>query len=122
MKPIKNTEPHDLKIDFEGTSYILPMGKVVLVENKLHDYLKENLPLAFAFNPTTEKNKPVPQAESSKTPVRLPMSSPRSDMVVTNGRPTPTFGNPDITPESGTTDKDGVNWYGEGLEVDNLGN
>lgn len=110
MKNIINKEDKELKFSFEGTDYKFPNGKLVQVEEALYDHLKGIVPLAFDFNPKVTKKS-----------VAMPVIKEKTHVAFTGGifgkasRPVSTV---DQTPQSGTADKDGVEWYGEGLEND----
>lgn len=111
MKVIVNKEGKELSFDFNGKTYTFATTKEGFkVEDDLYNHLKEIVPLAFNFSPK-DKN--------------LAVIEP--NIVVTQNKFTgATFGvqskkfenNPDETPANGKTDKDGVEWYGDGLQDD----
>jgi hypothetical protein len=122
MRPIRNIDNHDLKVDFDFNTYFLPKNRTVMVEEDLFNHLKEILPLSFSFDVEVgSKGKPLPMVKRTKTKSFFPTDEKRKtndDMYIENPNPKATFGGADLTPDSGTTDKDGVTWYGEGITIE----
>ena len=125
MIAIKNIEGKDLDIPFEGWTYHFPQGKIVLVEMELRDHLIDLIPLAFDFNAQTSKKKGYQAVKRTKTTAYIKPSpydeeKGTADMKIGKEGQFPTFGkgNPDLTPPAGTTDRDGVGWYGEGAVIE----
>jgi len=112
MKVIVNKEGKPLSFDFEGKTYTFPViNGGFKVEEPLYNHLKEIVPLAFNFNPKEGKNVAVvdPEIKDTKnvfTGAGFGIQSKKLDM------------NYDTTPASGKSDKDGVEWYGDGLQDD----
>jgi hypothetical protein len=113
MKVIKNIEGKDLSFQFEGWEYHFESGKLVQVEDGLYNYLKETVPLAFKFEPKLKKKAVVVKVPRVKFAPKFPGS--RFGIKSTD-----VAKGPDGLPLSGSTDRDGVGWYGEGLQVDSV--
>jgi len=112
MIAIKNIEPKEMVVSYEGTDYIFPNEKVVLVEDKVYDFIKESYPLTFKFKVKLSKKKPVPKVSTKKTQVFSIASNRVSDMNVTlNGQQANTFANPET---------EGPEYYGKGIEIENI--
>lgn len=117
MQVIVNKEQKDLTISYEGTDYIFRAGKPVQVEDNIYEYLKELLPLSFDFKPDLKKIKSVDELHTEPTKVVFPggkfgiQSANISKVRFPNQ-------NIDETPADGKIDKDGVEFYGRGLEDD----
>lgn len=123
MKAIKNTYKEDIILPFNGTNYHFPIGKVVMINEEVWNFLNSNFPLSFTFSPKVEKGTPIPKAKEEKTKVYIKSTKiddqmGKGDMMTDHGDEKPTFGGADVTPPDGTTDKDGVEWYGEGITVE----
>ena len=118
MKAIKNIDKNEIAMPFEGNTYLLPMGGAFMVEDDLYVFLQERLPMSFDFKYKVAKDKPVAKVKSQRTPSLIPTAKDQDiiqeDMRV-SAQAMPT--SPDITPPSGTVDKDGVEWYGEGVQI-----
>ena len=122
MKAIKNIEGKLLEVAFEGKTYVFGKDKTVLVEENVIEHLKETIPLAFDFKVKTTKKSIFKRVKTKTTPALRPMSSPANDMIATKkGEQMMPLGKVDVTPPSGTTDRDGVSWYGEGVEIEGRG-
>lgn len=124
MKPCKNIDKHDLSISFDFWTYSFPMDKTLMVEDKLFNFLHESFPLSFNFNVQVAKNKAVAPVRKTKTKAFIKTQEgqtatlDKEAMYVQTSKPKPTFGGADLTPPDGTVDKDGVGWYGEGIEIE----
>lgn len=117
LVPVKNIDSHEIVIPFEGTTYSLPKGKTVMIPKSLFDFLKERFPLSFDFE--VQVKKAAPAVKKTKTPSLLKRTQRvNEDMQVIDTRPKEMFGGADITPPGGSTDSDGVAWYGGGIEVE----
>lgn len=113
MKVIKNIEGKELKFQFEGHEYRFEPGKILQVDEALYDYLYATVPLAFKWDVKLKKSAVVKKAPRVKFAPNFPGSRFGLKSVnVAKG--------PDGLPLSGTTDRDGVDWYGEGLQVDSV--
>jgi hypothetical protein len=124
MKAVKNIL-ETLEVSFEGWTYNFPKGKVVLIEDGLYEHIK-GIWSGGVFKKVSTKNKQVTRAKRKKTHAYIkPEKEPTytsEDMKITQaGRQTPTFGQADLTPPAGTTDKDGVEWYGDGEVIEQPG-
>jgi len=111
-----------LDVSFEGYTYNFPKGKAVLIEEALYEHIKGIWP-SGVFKKISSNKKQLTRAKRKKTHSYIkPEPEPTytsEDMKITQaGRQTPTFGQADITPPAGTTDKDGVEWYGEGEVIE----
>jgi hypothetical protein len=119
MKVIVNKEQKDLTFSFEGNDYTFVAGKPAQVEDALFVHLQALVPLAFDFEPDLSKIKAVAKVQKKPTNNVFPggkfgapsanltrVGFPNTEKVI------------DETPESGKTDKDGIGWYGPGLESD----
>ncbi len=111
MHVIINKEQKDIPVSFEGSDYLFSAGKPAQIEDTLFTFLQELLPMSFDFKPDLKKLTKVD--EVSKTPTKT---------VFPGGK----FGAPtanitrgvDELPSNGQIDKDGVEFYGKGLEDD----
>ena len=114
MQVIVNKEQKDLTFSFEGYDYIFSAGKPAQVEDSLVAHLQGLVPLAFDFKPELKKLTVVAKVHRVPTKNVFPggkfgvQSANLNKLVV------------DETPASGNTDKDGINWYGPGLESDKI--
>lgn len=121
MKAIKNTYK-DLEMSFGGYTYKFPKGKTYLIEDDLYEHIGEIWGKVFD-DVKLLKKKQYAKPKKVKTPSYI-QPEPKStysgnDMRITkSGRQAPTYG--DGTPKSGTVDRDGVEWYGEGLVEEKL--
>lgn len=115
MVAIKNIEPKELIVSFDGMDYYFPKATTVLVESDLVAHLKETIPLAFDFEIKVSKNSPVAKVKAIKTKSLNSLSNNNvTDMKVTQaGEQSNTF----MTPEIGV---EGAEFYGEGIEQDSI--
>lgn len=125
MKAIKNITEKDMEVPFNGFTYFLEKDKAVFVEEDFSEFCQERWPNGFEFNVKVEPKKPIVQAKKTKTKAFIPTSEEAKtlgtdDMKIRNPHVSSTFEGLDLTPPSGTTDKDGVGWYGPGVETDTL--
>jgi hypothetical protein len=123
MRTIKNISGQKFEVPFDFNTYTFQNEKKVRVEQKLFEFLLERWPLSFSFNEKTEKDTPV--VESVKTKSYLPSKEDAKElgtdfMSIHNTEPEATFGTPDGLPPDGRTDKDGVAFYGPGIEQDSV--
>jgi len=122
MKVIFSPVENDMVIGFEGWDYTVPSKKEVLVEEDVAAFLEERCPFLKVSEP--KRSKPpyfVAAIKKTKTPVRINSNSdPTTDMVVRSRYESNDTLGPDNLPQSGMTDKDGVEWVGEGVEIDSL--
>lgn len=119
MPIIRNKGNKDLKFSWDFNTYTFPKGKMVFVSKELYEFVIDRWPLAFDFNIELKDSKGVPEVKKEKSPSLIktqPVNTNQSDNV--SVRRQVTFSDVDNTPASGTTDKDGVGWYGEGLEIE----
>ena len=121
MKAIKNITEKDIIYPFDFNTYTLPMGKAVFVPDDLSAHLQEQLPMSFDFNYKAVGKTPIPQVRKVKTKSFIPTEQKMKDLGTEDMRiqpvsPKPTFGNPDALPNG--VDKDGVDWYGSGIEIE----
>jgi hypothetical protein len=126
MKVLINNE-NGFEIPFEGWTYSIPSKKEILVEDEVAVFLQERYPWITTSFPSQAKDAPViPSVERQKTPVLLKTDEEKAalktqDMVVTRGpRIDDTIPQGDGLPISGTVDKDGIEWTGEGIEPDHI--
>jgi len=119
MKLIKNAAKSNIQVGFEGFDYLIPAGKEVLADEKVTSFLKERYPFLEISKPPKAKGvSPIPQIEKKKSKVYAQPAKPTTDMKVTRKfNPSETV-SPDALPTSGTVDKDGVEWVGEGITLD----
>ncbi len=114
---IRNISDKDFNFSFDFNTYFIPKNRTLEVSKELGDFLAERWPTSFGFD--IEVKKPVAQVKG--TPSRSLISREAEDktydttMRVSPTRINATFGSIDQSPASGTTDKDGVEWVGEGL-------
>lgn len=126
MEAVKNISGNDLEFPFEFKTYLFPKNGKVLVDKKLFAHLKTIVPLSFDFNPDVGKTEKLVMVKSKKTPSFVKPTREAleqvGDMSATRaGMQKRTFGQIDQTPPSGTTDSDGVSWYGEGEVIEQRG-
>lgn len=114
MRAIKNVSEKELVISFEGFDYIFPKEKPVVVDEALYNHVLENWPLAFNSY-SGGKKEIVPTIMKKKT-----RSFAAGRTVF--GKPGENAEENEVEglPASGTVDKDGVAWFGEGLEEDKV--
>jgi len=119
-KVIFSPAENELEMPFEGTTYIIPPKKDVLVENEgFVSFLKETLPWIEVKEPKREKEPYfVTKAKTKKTPVYREVK-PTSDFVARKIALEEDLG-VDGLPPSGMVDKDGVEWIGEGVQKDSI--
>jgi hypothetical protein len=117
MKTAKSKDD-SLVISFEGWDYHFKKKKTVFITQKLLDHLKERYPLAFDFEVKPKRGQKITNVKKTKTKVFFKEPEEIDMKVMQPGAQSPTFGQADLTPPSGTTDKDGVSWYGEGVEIE----
>ena len=125
MKIVKNLESHSIHLPFNFNTYTFPISKIVSVPDDVYDFLKSNFPLSFSFDVDTKK--PVSEVKSEKTkayikPEEHVATFKTGDMNIETGRPNNTFAGIDDTPADGIVDRDGVGWYGEGIEIEGANN
>ena len=99
MKAIKSKDV-SMRVDFEGSTYTLPKGKSVMVEDSLKAFLFERWPLAFEV--VKKSKKPFPKVSKKETP------------KMTKNTVVPTFGK--TSKEANETE--GEDWYGEGATIE----
>jgi len=122
MKAIKGID-QTTEVSFEGFTYYFPKDKTFLVEDDVAEFILETRPMGFEA--VKKSKKPAPKVSKKKTPVYTqPIEQEvytADDMRATRaGRQSPTFGQGGLPP-SGTTDGDGVGWYGEGAVIEQAG-
>lgn len=120
---VRNIDTHVIEVPFEFQTYTFPVGKIVTVSRELHAFLEDRFPLAFAFSPKITDD--TPAVESVKTKAVMPTKEEAKElgtdfMRIHATQPEATFSSPDGAPPSGHTDKDGVEWYGEGIQPDTV--
>lgn len=115
---VKNIDSHDIEVPYEGVTYKFIQGITVKVPEIVGAHLEENFPLSFNFGAQLQKEE-APEAETFKTKIYTSESIYNSslDMKVTSPKPQSTF-TPDETPANGQKESDGIEYYGEGVEVD----
>jgi len=112
MKIIKNIEKKELRFQFEGYEYRFEPEKPLQVEDDLYNYLKEIVPLAFDWEAKPPKSGVVAKAPR----VKFKPNFPGAKFGIREGHQSLST---DGLPASGIMDRDGVEWYGAGIEVDN---
>jgi hypothetical protein len=122
MQVIVNKEQKDIPVSFEGNDYTFVAGKPVQVEDNLYEFVKELLPMCFDFKPELKKIDKV--EELVKVPTKAIFIGGKFG-IQSESLPNAKFPNMNVevadeTPESGKTDKSGVEWYGGGLEDDKI--
>lgn len=117
MKAIKNISGSDLSVDFSFDTYSFPSDQALLVNEDVFNHLQEMYPLAFDFD--FKGAKTLPKVKRTKTPVRMaPGTDDSVDMKAEPAYRKPTtFGTVDDLPVGGQSDKDGVEYYGEGAVI-----
>lgn len=115
MKVIVNKEQKDLTFSFEGNDYTFIAGKAAQVEDNLYAHLQELVPLAFDFEPNLSKIKTVAEISKVETHSVFPGGKFGVQSADVN-HSTPMV--VDETPKSGNVDKDGIEFFGPGLESD----
>lgn len=113
MHVIVNKEQKDIPVSFEGFDYLFSAGKPAQVEDDLFNFLQELLPMSFDFKPELKKITKVDQV--SKTPTKTVFPGGRFGAQTAN-----ITRDVDELPSNGQIDKSGVEWYGPGLESDNV--
>lgn len=116
MKTVRNIEGKKLVISYEGKDYEFPEEKAVLINDNLYKHLKGLIPLAFDFDYKAKKGEVLLKVKETETKVIFK----KNVNVNQSDERGQEFLNPDETPQSGTTDGDGVGWYGEGLQEDKI--
>jgi hypothetical protein len=114
---IKNISDNDLNFSFDFRTYSIPKNKPLTVPEKVAEFLSERWPKSFEFNLEGKKTTPLVKSMPSKSFIakEAVVKNPESTMQAGLSHEQPTFGAVDNLPMSGTTDKDGVEWVGEGL-------
>ena len=124
MKAIQNTINKDLEVSFEGYTYMFPKSKTpLLVENNLYEHIKGIWNKVFKDIKTSQKQMLKPKRKKTPSYIKQEPESTYStnDMRVTEaGHQVPTFKGVEGVPTSGTVDKDGIEWYGTGIEEETL--
>jgi len=115
MKVIINKEQKEIPVSFEGNDYFFAAGEPAQVEDNLFEHLKELLPMSFDFKPNLSKLTVVNEVKKTPTKVVFPGGKFGMQSATVNRV---NFPNADELPNNGQTDKDGVEFYGEGLEDD----
>jgi hypothetical protein len=111
MKVIVCKEPNGFSYDFEGKHYLFEPNKAYKVEDNFATYLEEIVPLAFNFNPRLK------EIDSSEEPQTQQIVNKYTN--TTFGLNTTKTGNKEVVEDiKPGEDKDGVEWYGEGLTDD----
>jgi hypothetical protein len=113
MHVIVNKEQKDIPVSFEGFDYLFGAGKPAQVEDNLFDFLKELLPMSFEFKPDLSKLTVV--HEVTKTPTKTVFPGGKFGAQTAN-----ITRGVDELPSNGQIDKDGVEFYGKGLEDDKV--
>jgi hypothetical protein len=115
-KVINSPIDHDIEIGFQGTNYIIPPKKDVLIEDETAvAFLVERFPWLAVSEPKRDKEPYfIAKVKTEKTPVYANAPA-KGDMVIT---PRSTTDAVDELPSSGTIDRDGVEWVGEGVQRD----
>jgi hypothetical protein len=113
-----------MEVSYEGFTYMFPKGRTLLVEDNVAEFIFESWPMSF--EKVKKSKKPAPKVSKKKTPAFTKALEQEvytaDDMKATRaGKQSPTFGQGDTTPPSGTTDGDGVGWYGEGAVIEGTG-
>jgi len=124
MRVIKNLSGQKLEIPFEFKTYIFEKGETVLAENELADFLMERLPMSFQFREKHDSEK-VAKVKSFKTKSFFPSQDDEAElgtgfMKIKSVKQKSTFDTPDGLPVSGQKDKDGIEFYGGGIEPDTI--
>jgi len=114
----------DMDVPFEGFTYTFPADEIVTVDDKVYEYVATTWPLSFAIGQKLDKMTPVKEAKKVKTKSFFAKRNVEDlgteDMNIQSPMgETPTFGGVDQLPKSGTTDADGVSWYGDGVQIEN---
>lgn len=112
MKVIINKESKSLVCDFNGNTYTIPEFGFISIPDDLYEHLKELWPLSLNFEPElTEKDKAkIKEVEFKPTINKFTGGQ--------FGIQTKKIGKDLTTNIPNGTDKDGVEWYGPGLESD----
>ena len=125
MKAVKNIDKHDIDVSYNFFTYHFPKDIVVLVDSEdLVNYISTNLPLSFSFGSQLEAKKgeelPLVKKEKTKAYIKTEQDFKitENDMYVETEKPEPTFGKEEELPKEGQVDKDGTEWYGEGISLD----
>jgi hypothetical protein len=125
MKVLNSNIDKDIDIGFEGWDYYIPANKAVLIDDRFAKFIEERLPFVMVVEPPKGKVE-VPKIKKKKTAVYIQPSGKitqpnTQDMVAgVHRNPQDMVENIDGTPTSGTVDRDGIEWTGEGIEVDDL--
>ncbi len=129
MRIVTNKSDSNIEIPYEGWTYTLLADDNRLAEEGIAYFLRERYPFVQVTKPPVGKKlgpSAIPTIERKKTPAYI-APDPRKKAEEEAMRITPavvkdaTYEN-DGLPQSGSTDKDGVEWVGEGIETDDLTN
>lgn len=125
MKIVTNKSNGKIEIAYEGWTYTLKSDDSRKVDEKTADFLHERYPFVQVTELTTKKGvSSIPQIEREKTRVYVKPGvreeAENEAMKITPAVVRDATLEPDSLPTSGTTDKDGVEWVGEGIEDDDL--
>lgn len=127
MKAVKNIDKHDLEISYNFFTYTFPKDQAVMVDSpELIKHLEENFPFSFSFGGQIQplKGERFPEVKKVKTKAFIKTEESfvmtEKDMYAEQSKPDPTFGKPEEMVE-GSVDTDGVEWYGKGIETDEVG-
>lgn len=125
MKVLNSNTEKDINIGFGGWDFRVPANKAVLVEDDFANFMKERYPFVMVGE-LPKGNVEVPEIEKKQTPVFIQpegkITQPRTQDMVAGKRlnPQDMLGNIDGVPTSGTVDRDGIEWIGEGITIDDL--
>lgn len=125
QKAVKFNDSEKIEVSFEFKTYIFYKDKPVLVPDNLHAFLQERFPLAFSFGAQLLKEKDLKEVEHFKTKSFFPDKEAAKElgndfMEIHAAKPDATFGTPDGLPAAGQVDKDGIQFYGEGVQKDTI--
>jgi len=121
MKAIKNTFK-EVEVSFEGYTYKFPKGKTRLVEDALYEHISGIWDKVFD-DVKLSKDKQYTKPKKTKTkrfilPEKESTFSSNDMRITEAGHQKATFASADGTPKAGTTDKDGIEWYGAGVTIE----
>lgn len=109
MKVILNKNESEINYPFEGFTYKIPTNTPVSVQDRFAVFIQG----VYPWIEVSEENKEIPEIEKTQSVsfVKLRQDAPFGTELKKDL-------NPDGTPAAGTTDADGIEWTGDGIQVD----
>lgn len=119
-KALKFTGDEKIEIPFDFQTYVFYKDQSVLVEDSLHEFIKERFPLSFSYGDQLIKQADGKEVEHFKTKSYFPSEKAAEKlgnnfMGIESVKKSSTFTTPDGLPPSGQE-----GWYGEGVQNDTV--